>query len=146
MNNLLLQIAKAELGVTEIPGVENNPRILHYARQSGQYWVKSEDTSWCALFVAFVISEIPEFMRPIPPNQAAKAREWLKMGVDVPLENARPSDLVIFWRSSTDSWQGHVGFYLGRKGDDFLVLGGNQGNSVCERYFSKDRLLGIRRL
>ncbi len=136
----------AELGVKEIPGVENNPRILHYARQSGQYWVKSEETSWCALFIAFVVSELPEFTRPSLPNRAATAREWLKMGVDVPFEKVRAGDLVIFWRVAPDSWQGHVGFYLGRKGDDFLVLGGNQGNSVCERYFSKDCLLGIRRL
>lgn len=35
LNHLLLEIAQNEIGVKEIPGKENNPRILEYARKAG---------------------------------------------------------------------------------------------------------------
>lgn len=148
MNFLLLAIAQNEIGVSEIPGEENNPRILHYAKKAGLTWVKNEETSWCGIFMAFCFSEIPETMRPkkYPTHDAAKARSWLDYGspVDV-LENANKGDILVFWRGSIDSWKGHVGIYLEHSENMILVLGGNQSNQVNKTWFDREKLLGIRR-
>ncbi len=92
------------------------------------------------------MSEIPEFMRPDwPKSKAATAREWLKFAVDVPLDKAKPGDIAIFWRESPDSWKGHCAIYLDQDATRILCLGGNQDNGVCEKWFTKEQLLGIRR-
>ncbi len=146
MNRLLIEIAKNELGTHEVPGLENNPRILYYARCSGLDWVKNDETSWCGIFLSWCMTEIPEFMRPDwPKSKAATARQWLNYGVDVPLGKAKPGDIVVFWRESPESWKGHCALYLDQDSDRILCLGGNQGNAVCERWYKKVRLLGLKR-
>lgn len=39
---------------------------------------------------------------------------------------------------------GHVGFYVGETKYHYLILGGNQSNSVCVKKYRKSRLLGFR--
>ncbi len=144
---LLLEIARAEIGVKEIPGVKNNPRILHYANRAGLNWVKNDETSWCGIFLGFCVAEIPEFMRPEGPRHlAATARQWLNYGAPVEIEKAKPGDIVIFWRNSIDSWQGHCTIFVEKSGSKIKCLGGNQSDSVKITTFSKSRILGIRRL
>ena len=41
---------------------------------------------------------------------------------------------------------GHAGFYAGVEGEDILVLGGNQSDSVSISHYAKSDLLGVRRL
>ena len=41
---------------------------------------------------------------------------------------------------------GHVGFFAGLQFEMISILGGNQGNAVNVDRFSKNRLLGVRRL
>lgn len=145
--NFLLQIALAEKGVKELPGPSNNQRILHYSKVAGLDWVTSEDTSWCGIFLAYCVCQLPEFMRPEwPKEKAATARQWLNHGVYVPIEKARPGDIVIFWRESPSSWKGHVAIYLDHNELEIKCFGGNQNNSVSQTYYDRDRLLGVRRL
>lgn len=148
LNTLLYEIATKEIGVAEIAGLENNFRILHYAKKAGLNWVKDDETSWCGIFMGFCFAELPEAIRPkhYPKQEAARARSWLDSGAIVPdLNQARTGDVLIFWRGSPDSWQGHVCLYDSHEGQDILCLGGNQGNMVKRQHYKKDRLLGIRR-
>ena len=60
-------------------------------------------------------------------------------------ENIQRGDLVIFPRGN-QGWQGHVGFYVGS--DDqgrWVILGGNQDNTVSYRLYNPRRAIGIRR-
>ena len=148
MNSILLTVAKNEIGVTEIPGMENNPRILHYANRSGLMWVKDDETSWCGIFMAFCLSEIPECLKSkkYPTREAARARSWLNYGAVVgDIEDAKPGDVIVFWRDSIDSWKGHVGIYLDHTPNSILTLGGNQSNQVNETWLDRSKVLGVRR-
>ena len=43
-------------------------------------------------------------------------------------------------------WQGHVGFYVGRHASGkWVILGGNQSNSVRYDLYDPKKALGIRR-
>lgn len=147
VNQLLLAIARHEIGVKEIPGRENNSRILYYAKRAGLTWVKNDETSWCGIFMGFCFSEVPECLRPkYPKQEAARARAWLDYGAEVKtLTDAKPGDVLIFWRGSPDSWQGHVTIFIKQAGNLIYCLGGNQKNMVRYSLYSRDRLLGIRR-
>jgi uncharacterized protein (TIGR02594 family) len=148
-NEILVAIAQHEIGVSEVRGVENNPRILHYSKRADLNWVKDDETSWCGIFLAFCVSELPEFLRPkgFPKANAATARKWLDEGAEVSLEEAKPGDVLVFWRGSPDSWMGHCTLFMGKKNENTVYgLGGNQSNQVSIAEYSLDRLLGIRRL
>jgi uncharacterized protein (TIGR02594 family) len=73
---------------------------------------------------------------PVPENPYL-ASNWTKWGV--PCKPALGC-LLVFWRGSPDSWQGHIGFYAGESDSSYYVLGGNQKNSVSIAPISKTRL------
>ncbi len=138
----LLKIAVAELGQKEIRGPEDNPTIVNYAKEAGFKWVNDDETPWCSIFVNWVAKKAG-----LKASGKANARSWLLEGINV--DNApEPGDVVIFWRGSPDSWQGHVGFFFGFSidGDRVYCLGGNQGNQVSVSAYSIDNVLGFRRL
>ena len=100
-------------------------------------------TEWCAAFVNTVLRE-----NGLPTsNEYLVARSFMNWGTKV--DEPQYGDLVIFSRG-TESWQGHVGFYMGTEYDSngnerYLVLGGNQRNGVNIKSYSTNRLIGIRR-
>ena len=56
-----------------------------------------------------------------------------------------PGDIVVFPRGNK-GWQGHVGFYVGRHASGkWVILGGNQSNSVRYDLYDPKKALGIRR-
>jgi uncharacterized protein (TIGR02594 family) len=76
----------------------------------------------------------------------ANARSWLRWGE--PLLQPKLGCVVVFSRPPNEA-SGHVAFFCGvvekKSGaNDFLVLGGNQGNQVCVTSYAKARLLGFR--
>jgi uncharacterized protein (TIGR02594 family) len=72
----------------------------------------------------------------------AVARSWMKVGKKV--EQPRVGDLVVFgWGQS---YHGHVVIYLGETEGMIIGLGGNQDDEVNVTLFSKESILGYRRL
>jgi uncharacterized protein (TIGR02594 family) len=130
-----MTIARAEIGVAEIPGKENNPRILEYFTATS-YRPDFED-SWCSAFVSWVLSQAG-----MESTHSASARSYVHWGVE--LEEPKNGAIIVFWRGDPNSMQGHVGFYIGETETDYLVLGGNQGDKVCIAHYPKSRLLAIR--
>ncbi len=51
---------------------------------------------------------------------------------------------MVFWREKKEGWKGHVGFYSGESSDAYLILGGNQSDSVSQAWVGKDRFLKAR--
>jgi len=103
-------------------------------------------TEWCAAFVNAVleIDGIPSLNNLNHPYPLT-ARAFLTWGQPVLKENIQRGDLVIFPRGN-QGWQGHVGFYVGSTEDGrWVILGGNQDNTVSYRLYSPKRAIGIRR-
>jgi uncharacterized protein (TIGR02594 family) len=138
---MLLQLAENEMGEAEIPGPENNERILEYIRTLNSGPVsESELTAWCSGFVAFVAINAGCDIR----GATLMARSWLFVGD--PIDLPTPGDVVILWRESKSSGKGHVGFFVKQDENRVLLISGNSGNAVTYNWFSRKRMLGVRRL
>jgi uncharacterized protein (TIGR02594 family) len=74
------------------------------------------------------------------------ARSFLDWGIPVAVPET--GDIVVFKRGRAD-WQGHVGIYIAtvsvEGAEHYLVLGGNQDNSVSLKEYPTSKLLGIRK-
>lgn len=138
----ILKIAITELGQKEIKGPEHNPTIVNYAKEAGFKWINDDETPWCSIFVNWVAKKAG-----LQTSNQLNARSWLQVGVNVN-DAPEPGDIVIFWRDKPESWKGHVGFFFGysKDGKRVYCLGGNQGNQVSVSAYSKDNILGFRRI
>ncbi len=104
-------------------------------------------TEWCAAFVNAILE-----LEGIPNNDDHKypltARAFLDWGNSINPQDIIPGDIVVFPRGN-QGWQGHVGFYVTtvntNKGQRWVILGGNQANSVRYDLYDPKRALGIRR-
>ena len=102
---------------------------------------------WCAAFVNAVLN-----IQGIPGSESVSeypllARSFLTWGEEV-TDELRPGDIIIFPRGR-EGWQGHVGFYVRTKYIDdvkyYLILGGNQDNSVTYELFPARFMIAQRR-
>jgi uncharacterized protein (TIGR02594 family) len=135
------QLAQRFVGMAEVPGSASNPAVLSMLKLDGD-WPSGDHVPWCSAFMNFIA-----WLMRLPRSKKLSARSWLDVGLPVELDQAVPGhDVVIFWRGSPNSPNGHVGFYAGVQGDDVLVLGGNQGDTVSISAYPKSKLLGVRRL
>lgn len=95
-------------------------------------------TAWCAAFVNWSLSQAG-----VPHLGYATAKSWLDFGTPV----AHPVYgclTVIKPSSSTGSTTGHVAFFVERRGNNVMLLGGNQGDAVSETPFKESKVLGYR--
>lgn len=136
----LVKEALKTFAITEIGGAKDNPEIMRMADELGITGAYPHDeTAWCGLAMAAWVKRAGG----VVAQGFLSARAWLAWGVKV--ENPETLDLVVFWRNSRDSWEGHVGMFIARMGDYIYVLGGNQDNKVCITTYPASRVLGYRR-
>lgn len=132
-----LHIAFDELGIAELPGASDNPRILEYLEtcESLPEELRGHDeTAWCSAFVNWVVETAGG-----TGTNSAWARSWLGWGeASTELELGL---VAVFSRGEG----GHVGWVVGWSDQYIKVLGGNQGNEVSIAYYPRARLLGLRR-
>jgi len=134
------ELAKSELGLSEVHGAKDNPRIVKMFADVGHSWVDNDETAWCAAAVGSWLER-----SGIKGTGKLNARSYLDWGDEVDLEDARPGDVVIFSRGDPNGWQGHVALFESNLGQFIKVLGGNQGNKVSIANYATSRLLGVRR-
>lgn len=139
-NQAVLAAAEAYLGMEEWPGAKHNPKILEMFDTVGHGTVKDDETAWCAAFVGSVLASLG-----LPHTGKLNARSYQTYGQSVRLQDARPGDIVVLWRGSPSSWQGHVAFLVRFEGNNVILRGGNQGNKVSDAAFPIDRIVAIRR-
>lgn len=132
------EIAQKYKGLKEIAGKKHNPKIVKMYADVGFAGVKDDETAWCAAFVGSVLKEAN-----YPYKKSLAARSYLDYGKKV--AEPEEGDIVVFWRGSKDSWQGHVGFVVTYDTKNVWCLGGNQSNTVNVQKFSRNRVLGFRR-
>jgi uncharacterized protein (TIGR02594 family) len=123
---------------------------FHERRQRGELklftGVDPVRIDWCAAFVNSVLHELD-----IPGSESVSdwpltARSFLRWGHRV--KDPIPGDIIVFPRGR-ESWQGHVGFYVGteyKNGRRFYqILGGNQSDAVTIELFPARSAISIRR-
>ena len=120
-----LDAARANLGVSEIRGKENNPRILEMYAKTGHDEIVDEDVAWCA---AHVGACLVDFNYAIPPKaNNLMARSYLNYGTK--LDKPKPGAIVVKARGKAPF--GHVGIVDEVHGDGtFTVIAGNSSNKV----------------
>ncbi len=131
------------IGIKEIPGAKSNPVILDMARGLGVSDIyTNDDQSWCALFINHLIR-----INGKPPVDTKGDRynllraKWLaNWGAAVIHGEEKIGDLGIFERPGG----GHVGIIIAETGSTFVILGGNQSNSVSFTEIAKTRLIACR--
>jgi uncharacterized protein (TIGR02594 family) len=130
-------------GTAEMPGPNDNPSILSWAKATGQDIYKHDSMAWCGLTMAYVALQAGW---DLPVNPLG-ARNWLTWGTEVPIDKPCLGDIVVFWRGIRNGYQGHVAMYVGQNDalDEVFVLGGNQLDRVCIEPKPKSRILGVRR-
>ena len=132
-------LASEFIGLTEIPGEQNNPQILTFFQDIGDNWVQTDETAWCSAMINWVALKCG-----CERSYKLDARSWLEIGQDIKIPEL--GDLVIFWREDPKSWKGHVGLYAGQTKKSIFCLGGNQNNQVNIKTYPKYRLLKFKRL
>jgi len=120
--------AKHELGVKEFdPG--SNPEIEKYFVDTS-LGKQPDDVAWCAAFVSWCIKESGGAHMPL--KFSARAADWLNNGKAV---SGPEYGVVAVTRPLAAGSSGHVGFVTAWDGTRVTLLGGNQGNEVCEKQF-----------
>lgn len=103
------------------------------------------EIEWCAAFVNAILHKAGLAGSEIVSDYPLLARSFLKWGHTV--DSPRYGDIMVFERG--ESWQGHVGFYVGTtivNGVEFYeILGGNQKNEINISLYPAHRLIEIKR-
>jgi len=126
---------------------EPNPVVREYSKtvinKPNFNGYHPRNVPWCAFWIG---AKLAESGRPHTGN--GMARSYLRWGQDVGtnIDDWKCGDIVIFWRGRVnDGVSGHVGIILKWSKRYIYVLGGNQGDAVSIRRFSRAKLLGVRR-
>ncbi len=131
-----LQAARRELGIKEVRGTMNNPRIVWYHSFS-KLRAKNDEVPWCASFVNAMLET-----SGIRTPRSAAASSFASWGKECPLQDGA---VVVFGKADPDAGgTGHVAFCVGVEGDNVLVLGGNQNNAVTIAKRPKSRIVAVR--
>lgn len=103
---------------------------------------------WCAAFVNAILDKDGIPGSDSVSNYPLTARSFLQWGEPVAEQDIQRGDIVVFPRGNS-SWQGHVGFFVNSQTVDgqqlWIILGGNQSNSVRYDLYDPNRAIGIRR-
>jgi uncharacterized protein (TIGR02594 family) len=141
--------ARELIGTREIPGAKHNPVILGFLRAMrniGEWGQSRDETAWCAAFVDHCL-----IWAGSEGTGHALASSYKTWGKPAKVETGA---IIVIKRKrrggdkNTGSRAGyHVGFLIRVTRNNWVILGGNQGDSVSVRYFAKSRyeLVALRR-
>ncbi len=137
-----LTVARQELGVKEIAGEgagQSYKRIEQYHDSAGGS--EPDHIPWCASFVSFCMANSGNPIIIESNLKSKTASHWIRWGE--PIDNPPVGALCILSPMVKDS-SGHVGFFIKMDSKTVTLLGGNQGNSVCEKEFPINKIRGFR--
>lgn len=141
-----LKLVVADLGLKEVAGAHDNPRIVAMFQTVGRPDVTDDETSWCAACVGHYLVRGGVARAALPPKaERLLARSYLKFGHSC--DGLRRGAIVVFRRGSA-SWQGHVAFALRTVAIDGRLymecIGGNQSNAITVARYPAETVLGYR--
>ena len=129
-----MQQAKSQIGMHERTDESVVQDYWRKAKLSGLAKRSASSVPWCSGFCCAMFEDVG-----IRSARTDGAKNWLNWGKG--LESPVDGCIVVFTRSGG----GHVGFVTGEDNQgNLLVLGGNQGDAVNIKSFSKTRVTGYR--
>lgn len=128
------------LGIKEYAGTkDNNPVIMNMAKELGVSNIyTSDEVAWCGLFMCY-LCHITGKPQPFKSYDILRAKSFTKWGNEV--KKPEFGDILVFSRPEGS----HVGLYISETSTTYVVLGGNQSNSVSFTEIAKSRLIASRR-
>lgn len=119
---LMIVEAMKLYGTVEVPGNDDSPVIMGWARETGldKAGYSGDDVPWCGLFMAVVARRAS---KPIV-NMPLRALSWASFGLQSPAPSL--GDVLVYKRTGG----GHVGLYVGEDATNHYCLGGNQSDQV----------------
>ena len=126
--------AEAEIGVKEVQGEADNPRVIWY-HSFTDLGAQHDSVPWCSSFICAMLES-----NGYSSTRNALARSYLDYGSQI---EPRYGAICIVKRGRHE-WQGHVGFYVYQDEHYIYILGGNQKDAVNVRGFKKDILIDAR--
>ena len=130
-----MEAAWGYIGVRETAGKGATAEIVGMFAKAGHAEVSSDEVPWCAAFVGGCLKDAS-----LPNTGSLLARSYLEYGTK--LDAPKVGAIAVFKRGAPPS--GHVAFVTGWGNGSIRVLGGNQGDKVCEANYPLDSLLGLR--
>lgn len=127
--------AWGHIGIHETAGPKATAEIVAMFASAGHPEVTSDEVPWCAAFVGHCLKEAS-----LPNTGELLARSYLKYGTE--LDGPKVGAIAILKRGAPPS--GHVGFVTGWDAGKVRLLGGNQGDKVCEATFRASDVIGYR--
>lgn len=128
MDPAWVQEAREDIGVAEIRGAQNNPRILRLWDDAHLAHAKDDEAAWCAAGVGAWLERAG--IRSTRMPNALSYREW---GIDVFESGALmvPLGAILVKPRPPSEWMGHVTIAVGVTRDGLVCgLGGNQKDRV----------------
>ncbi len=129
-----MALARKELGVYEIPGPKDHPRIVWYhgATAAGE---APDEVAWCSSFLCRMFQEAG-----IAHPRSKSSHAWKTWGV--PIQIAAVGAVAVF---DYGNGKGHVTLVAGKTAAGLIVgLGGNQGQRVKMSAYGPQHLVGYR--
>lgn len=137
-----LSRARDFIGLHEIPGAMNEPKIVQLWRDAHMEYIHDDETAWCSAFVCAMLER-----SMINSTRKANARSFEHWGIDCnDLGTSEiPLGAILVFNRPPNPEQGHVGFAVGITPEgNLMVLGGNQSDKVSIATFKKGRLISAR--
>lgn len=130
-----IDIAESHIGLKEIPGDDDNPEIMQWAKELEQKYYTADSIPWCGLFAAHCLNEAGVNVKKI--GNFLWALNYRNLGV-----HCEPTfgAVMVFSRNGG----GHVAFYVKEDDDYYYVLGGNQSDAVNVTRMPKGNLVDSR--
>jgi uncharacterized protein (TIGR02594 family) len=122
-----VKLALHEIGFHE---VGNNQGISKYIAMAH---CGAEGDPWCAIFANAMLEQAG-----VPGTKSASSQSFRTDPNFVPLSQPARGAIVVYWRISKASGQGHVGFYWGEDATHVWTLGGNENDMVQIEALPKD--------
>ncbi len=129
------QLAWADLGLKEIGGGEHHPRIVQM-HQVTTLKATTDEVAWCSSAMNLWVLEAG-----YEPTRSAAARSWATWAHGVTLDDPMYGCIAVYTRGDPSGWSGHVGIWLGRRGPNDVLLGGNQSDAVTIAPYDASRIL-----
>ncbi|MEN3149099.1 CHAP domain-containing protein [Neorhizobium sp. IRAMC:178] len=137
-----IDIGKAEIGQSEVPGPTGNPKIAEYLSTVGFGAGTSDETAWCAAFLCWTLvnsgdAAAAAAAKALPNRSFASAWRNLPKIVVGPAVGA-----IGVTKSYSRDTTGHVGIITELKDGGVMLLSGNTRppggggpDCVCEKFF-----------
>jgi uncharacterized protein (TIGR02594 family) len=146
VSNPWMMCAEGMIGLAEIKGPRHNTAILRMWEVIKSPWFRDDETPWCAGFVGCALED-----SGIRSTRSAAAISYETWGEPIPRSAlgwaATPipyGAVVVLSRGAAGGKSRHVGFFRGKSGSGFDLLGGNQNDAVRVSSYLWSRITAVR--